>query len=385
MYIKGKNSQNHINDIVSKFVLENPNLAKRSDLGKWASALEAYGTPGEFALGTQYMLGEFTIHQKQYPCVTTESKNFDMRRELMSTQSPYFNLTPQDKINFGENCFLCENIMQAIDAPKIEKYKKYLRCNPNEDEIRSTLVELESICKLFDNYFGDNKVHEMPFGFLFLPNRYPGCPGHSLLLPISHDDMTLRNSFVVEKDEFGKNKPRRYIPENGKTNGNIMSPEFVYVGIKACEDFGYLIIRNNVLDGMSIPNHDHFQAFPLETPWVMLTKSIREKKEIDSSLPKGYYKLENTPFDTLAVEGKTPEELSDKVANLLGKMEKDNQVFTLMYDEGTFLISPRRETDSYIQVGAGVPSHNFDAQPDFLEKVKKWVPLKGEYNWNKYI
>jgi hypothetical protein len=69
-------------------------------------------------------------------------------------------------------------------------------------------------------------------------------------------------------------------------------------------------------------------------------------------------------------------------------MERDNQVFTLVYYKDRLSISPRQNILDHrrIQIGAGIQIHIFDdTSKDFPERLARYVPMKGEYAWQKYI
>ncbi|HYD03368.1 MAG TPA: hypothetical protein VEC16_03650 [Alphaproteobacteria bacterium] len=322
---------------------------KKQFLVKWGQALESYGTPVEFVMSTRFEEGKFDLSGKTYGLRRIISENNAMRQELMSKQKKYENKSEKYDLNLSlDNCFLCQNIAQAEDS------------KANSD-VASNIVE-----ELQDYYV--------------LPNRYPANWGHSLWIPKNIDDMTFRVAPTGEKKDI-------YIPEEGKTRGKVLKENELKQLFELCDNLGYVAQRNHVLDAMSIPGHDHFHLqfdkYPNYGTVDMLALPLAANK-----ITKGIYRANATPFDTLVI---TPalSNLPEAAAYILENMEKDNQVFTLAYHKGNLLVSPRKnnEDNKRLAVGAGVHLHSFDKDPtvDIANNVLKHVPLKGEFNWKKYL
>ena len=335
------------------------NLEKWSKfLISWASALESYGTPREFVDSTEYENLKLDSFGKSFPFVYTLSANYEQRVALMSQQEDYVPL--RDTSLYGvdmdfDNCFLCQNVAQAFDT----------QAEPDKRK---------------NNVIFDLGSH------LILPNRYPGQPGHSLSVPKNHDDTTTRVPPVKDT----KNRTTIYTPENGNTRGNILTAGYLEALIEACDKLHFVAVRNHVLDGMSLPDHDHFHMMPEDLPSVSLFDAIA-KKRLPTDYGSDVYRPEQTPFDTLMVTkgsgGKG--DISEVAIPLLRDMEKDNQVFTLAYHDGVLMISPRHRhevNDRRIPIGAGIPIHYFDTKgQEFIDRIKRFVPMQGEYNWERYV
>ena len=86
---------------------------------RWANALEAYGTPRDFVYSTTYKKTEIEFAGKKFPAVSITAKNNARRKELMAQQKPYKALHEAKEYGIRlslDDCFLCENIVQEIDA-----------------------------------------------------------------------------------------------------------------------------------------------------------------------------------------------------------------------------------------------------------------------------
>jgi hypothetical protein len=273
----------------------------------------------------------------------------------MAQQQPYKNLRPIEEYRWRmdfANCFLCQNIAQTIDA---------------QDHPESV---------------ASNLIHEIG-KYAITPNRYPSQYGHSLFVLKDHDDTTTRVTPVQEPE----NRTTRYASEQGKTRGNLMSYDHLEKLIAICDDLHLVAVRNHVLDGMSIPAHDHEHVFPEDLPTFSLAERLaREIAPAEGKHP--FYSPVNTPFDTRVIIG-SKGEVADFASFVLERMERDDQVFTLAYYKGALFISPRNKdavNDRRIQIGAGVPLHFFDTESqEFVDRVNRLVPMKGGYDWKKYV
>ena len=198
---------------------------KADFLHSWRKALEAYGTPGDFADNAGVRQRKVEIAGQIWDFNVIDSPNCQLRRELMAKQEHYQPKRNPEEYGLDfldlESCFLCENVVQGIDAQE------------NHDVPNNIILD-----------FGK---------FVLAPNRYPGWVGHSLLLPVEHDDVSYR----VIPDSEGRMHPRV-----GKSLGNFVSPEYLETMIQACKDHELVGVRNHPLDAMSIPFHDHFHIFP---------------------------------------------------------------------------------------------------------------------------
>ena len=329
-----------------------------SFLLKWAHALESYGTPRDFVYSTTYDSAPVKINNQAYSFIMVTSANNAMRRELMAKQKHYefkdnlksYGVRLADDIT---SCFLCQNVLQAIDA------KNY----PDEVE---------------DNVIDDLGMH------LILPNRYPAEYGHSLSVLRNHDDISIRVKPVPVPEE----KTAMYKPEPGKTRGNIFGADYLEVMIEGCDKHHLIGLRNHVLEGMSIPGHDHFQIFPEDLPRFYQTKAVTDDKQ-STGFGSNVYLAQNTPFDTLLIASEESKPISDAAIPLLKRMEEGNQIFTLFYHQGVLFVSPRimeRFDDKRQQVGACMPIHAVDVSPEeTLRRAIIYMPMKGQYDWAKYM
>lgn len=306
-------------------------------LERWRKALESYGTPGNFADEVQYTNGTIRIHDGEYEFVRFSNSNHAVRRELMAKQAQY---TPKGR-QYGhalttENCFLCQNIAQAIDI-------------------------------------GDNQIEDLS-DYLVLPNRYPPFPGSLLFIPKNHDDTSNRTSGLA--------------PEEGKTRANIVTPSYLYTMIEYCEKNKMVGLRNHLLDGMSIPEHDHFQLSLRNTRVFHLADKVLGNKE-HTEYATNIFKPENTPFDTICISGR-PERIAEDGHHIVEKMERSNEVFTLLYINSSLFIGSRNSdrigSKRFCPGMAGTPVHYTETfATEYIREVELAVPKKGNFHWEKYI
>jgi hypothetical protein len=307
-------------------------------LSRWRKALEAYGTRGNFADGVKFEDLELRIHGDAHPFVVFTNDNYALRMELMQKQKPY---VPEREL-YGmsldvEHCLLCQNIAQAIEK-------------------------------------GDNIIEELS-NYLILPNRYPPFPGAWLLMPKNHDEMSRRTSGLA--------------PEEGKTRAKIVTPDLLYALIEYCNRHEMAGLRNHPLDGMSIPGHEHFLGMPKSTAVFKLTEKVLGNK-LQTEYDKNIFKPENTPFDTLVVSDEKPERIVETACPILERMERSNEVFTLIYLEPNLFIGSRnseRIGNQKLKKGmAGTPVHfvNYAGQ-EYIKEVELTVPKRGEFRWERYI
>lgn len=317
---------------------------------KWCDTIQNYGTSLDFVKDTTYQTMYFKLENKSFPIIIMESPNCEKRKILMKKQKQYKPLENLRKYGLNldfKNCFLCQNIVRSIDSEK----------NPN---------------------ISDNKIYSLD-GYKILPNKYPSQPGHSLFVPVNHDNMKSRVSPKVKKDTL------LWCSKEGKTRGHILGVKEFSTLINICDKYNLLATSNHILDAMSIPGHWHYHLFPEDLPSFDLMDFVLNKKE-KTEFEEGIYNSGNSPFDTLIIEKNKIKEFSKMVCSILKKLEKDNQVYTTIYCKGHFFISPRKNVGiEKICTGSGISIHLFDSKEDLLYKIRKYIPMKGEFLWKKYI
>jgi hypothetical protein len=110
--------------------------------------------------------------------------------------------------------------------------------------------------------------------------------------------------------------------------------------------------------------------------------------DASDAITKGIHRIKNTSIDTLVITRNVNGSFPGFVCHVLGKMERDNQVFTLAYRNGMLFISPRKNILDHkkISIGCGPHIHFYEkTTPEFIDNVQTHVPRRGEYDWKKYI
>ena len=179
-------------------------------------------------------------------------------------------------------------------------------------------------------------------------------------------------------------KPRTYNNEPGKTRDNILTPEYLYTVMKFCDDNEMIGLRNHAVDRKGLPDHEHFQLKLQETPFAYFTRQILNIMS-SPGIGENISTILHTHFDNLVFDNSNIENRAEQAAQVLERMEKDNQVFNLFYDLGSLVVSPRQSTNTYLLISGGAPVHWFPHDKDIANKVRKHMPLKGEYGWDKYV
>jgi hypothetical protein len=319
-------------------------------LYKWAQALRGYETPLIFVEGVTFKPVDLEFGGKKYAFLTKEGGLHYLRRELMKKRSAF--AQKKEKVDdYGlrlnpEECFLCKDIIRVLDE--------------KEDSKTGNVID-----ELSD--------------YLILANKYPESLGHSMLVPLNHDDTNAR----VQPSNGGE----VLMPEKGKTKGAVITQEYLDTVIQACNKHNLAALRYHVGDDVSITEHDHFHFFPEDNP--MFSQVSNLLKDRTGNLGRGIFQLKNTPFDTLAITSDTRENFSKYASQVLENMERDNQVFLIFYHDSTLLISPRKNlqenrklhlkgADTHIHLIRPVGSQN-------INNIINHVAMKGEYNWKKYL
>ncbi len=318
-----------------------------SYLSSWTEALRGYSIPSSFVNEVKNQLTEMTIGNMEGTMILQSAPNAEMRHALMKKQNKYIPLKHHDQygLRIDTNCFLCENVLQGIDA------------STNQEEVPNNVME------------------DLGYAFV-LPNRYPHQIGHALLVQKNHDNLRLRCKRVEKDDELF------YFPEKGKTRGGIVTSECLEKLIDYSDKNNLINTRNHTLDAMSIPEHEHFHIYPRVLKSYSLIKEVSKER---IQIGKNTFRLVNTFFDTLCVDRNYDESnFIDTCQSVLESLERDNQVFTTFYSEGIFLITPRRNIESSPIITSSAASVHHCAKGN-LEKIKKFVVPKGEFNWEKYL
>lgn len=326
----------------------------RSFLESWYCALQAYGTEGtNFLEDNRYETVDFTVHGVRSQGIALVAPNFEKRRELMRRQVPY---VPRQTSPFAygarfapDTCFLCQNVAQAVDSMYLPQGER-------------------------------NCIHRTDT-LLVTPNRYPGHPGHSLLLPLEHDDLERRILPLP-----GEQGTLFYPPAQDKTRGHVMTPGELADTLAIARRFNLFANSNHALDDMSVPTHWHFHLYPENLPLTSLAEHVIGVPE-QGRFPDGIYRPQHTPFDTLLLREKELPDFAETVASIVQKLEYDSQVFTMLYLKGDFFISPRQGVTSHsIRLGSGSPIHWVKPHDSaYIAQLEKHIPPKGTFPWERYV
>lgn len=262
------------------------------------------------------------------------STNLSQREELIARekQHPYIPKQHDYKGLDAARCLLCQNIVRALDS--------------------KTFPEVPS-----------NILFETREAFVF-PNRYPATPSHSLYVPRSHTT------------------PWRE---------GITQQCHLETIIHICDDEGLIAERAHPRDGMSIPEHDHVHLRHESVPHFsdMFAHVLGAKNDRAVHADHLFWP-DNTPFDTLGIE-RRDDRFVEIARSILENLEHDNQVFTIVYYGGNFLITPRYHVlddgEPIPKIGGGVGMHMVGAsmQEELIRRMEQFIPKRGEYAWEKYV
>ncbi|MDO8528997.1 MAG: hypothetical protein Q7S06_03870 [Nanoarchaeota archaeon] len=328
------------------------NLDKWNDfLSRWARAVSSYETPADFVYGARVLSQKWEFDGKPLEVRVIVSPNNALRRELMAKQKTYVFQKQQSEYIFrlDEKCFLCQNVVQAIDSI-------------GNSLVPNNIISIEGSC-------------------MILPNRYPAFIGHSLFVPTNHDDTSHRITPMTVT--FGDDKKRQvYMPEQGKTAGDLMNSDYLANLIDVCNKYSLVALNNHVRDGMSIPGHKHFHLYPEDLELFSRAPTRFSPTEFGAGM-----NVDDTLFSTLAFSMHSYDQI-DRAAETLQRMEQANEVFTLAYVNKVLFVSPRKNipVGERIQIGAGVPVHFFGSEEGMKKTVSRYVPVKSDnYNWERFI
>jgi len=317
----------------------------------WHRALVASGTPVSFIDNSSLLYDSVEIQGKRLQCIALKGAlHYEERNRLIKKRAPYRFERPIDFYDsrLQKSCPLCQHVAEAQDSQLL-----------NKKASGSVILSL-----------GDH---------VLLPNRFPTLPGASLFLSTSHDDMSSR----VKLSEKISAK-ELIIPAEGKTRSRIIDRRDFVKLFALCDALSCVAMRNHVLEGQSIPTHDHFHVFPSEIIPESFVLSIIGS---ESKLP--LFEAKGTPFSTLCVTGSTPDEIASIATSILQRMEEQNEVYTLAYAYRHLFISSRwsKKIGSMpVRIGCGLPLHYFDpSNRYFLALILKYCPLAGEYRWGRFL
>jgi len=326
-------------------------FALREDafLDHWASALQAYGTPVDFVSSVRYIDSQFHLQGMSYPLVIPQGGNYRMRAQLMARQRRYDAMGDASAYPASlrpDGCYLCQNIQQALDAER--------------DPTRSS-----------------NVMFDLGSHYIF-PNRYPAHRGSSLFVPKDHDDHDRRVDICARRleDEFGI-----------RTLGRLLGWKDLLTLFQFADAHQLIAARNHVLDGMSIPCHDHFHlhgaALPSSRFFCQLIDDERSKIGPQERFPLA------TPFATLFLLDEDRAALAHRAAEVIGRLEFRHVVYTAAYWQGCFALSPRTcNVGSYgiSKVGSDALMHSFDPEePGVFEHIQRHVLLRGQFDWRPFL
>lgn len=326
-------------------------------LDSWHRAIANSGTPLDFADGHDYSSSTIWFDGIPFSSVSMQGIDRDYRKKVIQGAAQH---QPQKDLNsygreFDEDCMLDKNIVQALDALP-----------------RDSIIETNALA-IFDDKFA------------WIVNKFPYNIGGTLLLPIAHDDLTNRASFDKETTEWTKSS-------DSQTRGAIISNDFLSVVVATCDSYDQTAQRNHALDGMSIPLHDHFKLMPQANPSLKVIDNLIRQELVEGNEAIAY-RPKNTPFDTLCICGSNKKKTVEIAQEVLAKLEKNDEIFTVVYHKGHFLITPRKKElfgngnkDGW--TGSTVGMHGVDdpeENPDHLRRIKKYVAPKASFEWGKYI
>lgn len=326
---------------------------RRAFLRSWAIALKTVGTPLSFCNNAAATAEQVQIFGAHYSYLQFDPGAYDKRAEFMLNQPAYKGIFSAEQYPFRSDladCKLCQTIAFGIDS-------QLLGADP-----------------VFMVDYGD---------YVIIPNRYPNAPGSSLLMPKDHDDLSNRNPVLRDLRTGICTFPM--IPN--RTFGNILTVDALHIMMKVADRFDLIGIRNHPLEGMSVPLHDHFQLYLKEVSVCSILRGWAESAE-QSQLENGVLPPSYTPFDTLLLRGERAE-LAELGARITGRLEQDQQVYTIGYYNGALFISPRYPGCYRNAAGAlggstllHVRSTN---DPIYWDKIQHYVPRKGEFPWASYF
>jgi hypothetical protein len=327
-------------------------------LASWSAALQAYGQ-GSFELvdGMHYQLETISVRGHATPIMMRydAERVLDSRAAKIGKQAPYVARQPIEQygLRIEPACVLCQNNLQALDA-------------------------------------ADNVILDLGSHFL-LPNRYPRDLGLSLFLSKEHDDHACRCELGrAEVSVLGLDTKKRTVclPEPGKTRGRIPEVKELLLLMNVCDIFDLIAFRNHPLSAMSVPAHDHFQLYPAGLDKAACLRAVLNSAD-NLTQRAVYSELAGTLFSTLSIRGRCREETAWAARAAIMHLEEGGEVYTVLYRDGRFMISPRRAAqriDVNIEMGGSRPLVNIDHAHFEVERgqIENFCPLRGQFDWEPY-
>ncbi len=206
-------------------------------------------------------------------------------------------------------------------------------------------------------------------GYALLPNRFPPSPGplDLLLVPTQHD--------ASRGEAFGKSISRR----------DLLAVREV------CRELGMAAQHNHVLDGMSVPQHDHWKLTPAELPAGKWREFARAALEQAGTEKVWCGAVNCTPFDMRFIAGRDSMLVLDRTAEILERLEQGGEVFTVSYVDGVFAILPRwteglKGVPLMPPLSSAVGTHLMvKNESRLMRALERFVPLQGEFAWERYV
>lgn len=326
-------------------------------LNAWHQTLANSSMPIDFAGCYSYERHPFSVEGRTFTAVKISGINHEQRRETIAQTTQHVPRHPFDSYGyrFSPDCALEPNIIQALDA---------LNQEPG--------VQTNALAD-----FGD---------YIWMLNKFPWFVGDSLVMPKNHDDLSERALFSADQSKkWTKRQPE-------ETRGAIVTPEYLATVIAICDRFDQAAQRNHALDGMSIPLHDHFKLMPAAHPALALLPEFTRRLDLEGDQVAAYRAL-NTPLDTLCIASLDHGRLAEVTAAILEQLERDDQIFTIVYTRGTIFITPRNASlygngNPEGHTGSAVGYHAIEDLTDgsvSMSRFLTYLARQGTFDWQKYV
>ena len=318
----------------------------------WIRALSAVGTPLNFLARAAQGSDTLICDTREYSSSFMVNPNHAQRVALMNGLTPYRGVFPELLPHSDPGCHLCGAQRQAIDA------------------LAQATPELDPLMLRVGSY-------------ILQPNRFPLTPLHMMLVKSSHDSTDSRVIPVREGDRL------LMPPTQGLSRGYVPCSSDLVQLMTLADLLEVSLVRNHVLDGMSIRFHEHWHALPAAGPVNESRESLIAAAKLTESSIVIAQRSPHTPFDTLLVSGGPQEERAAVVSQLLRALESADQVVRVAFQNGVFLVSPKRaEVVGASPIHPRIPLEtnalNFDS-PDAVETAIATAYPRGTFPWEDYL